>query len=93
MSIKDSLDKLGDTKEKIRSSLLGMGIKGYKARTRMCPVAKYLRNEGFPNAEVCGDHVCNEDDFTPTCLIAMSPIMVAFINAFDHGNYPELESK
>ena len=105
-TIKEALDKLGNTTASVAAKLRELGIKGYSGSSCSCPIAKYLHREGFPGVVV---GTITRDGFD--LMVAMRqagnqsvgvvemwndnadlPFVVqVFIRAFDHGEYPDLE--
>lgn len=86
MSIKESLDKLGNTTEGVVQTLISKGIKGVKNSGVSCPVARYLQAEGYPAAEVADVSAWGDG----TGYVDLPYSVMAFVRAFDHGEYPDL---
>lgn len=64
-----------------------MGIDGEPMESCGCPVAKYLRAEGFSYASV-GEFYASE----PSASASLPPHVRQFIKAFDGGDYPWLDA-
>lgn len=83
----NALEDLGDTEGDVVTTLLNKGYKGKQGTTDNCPVANYLRGETgilvFVDTDECG---------TDEGTISTTRSVCAFIEAFDGGLYPELES-
>lgn len=83
---RDELEKLGRTKEEVRTSLLAMGIKGWSGADQ-CPIACYLRTLGAPRPTV------GRYDYGTGRLLEGGKLPDAcqeFVVAFDQDDYPEL---
>lgn len=84
------LKDLGDDHEQIAAKLLAEGCKGWKGDGDNCPVADYLRKNGYKNPSVCTEEVTVE--YNNELVTADVPLVVEdFLHAFDDGNYPALE--
>jgi hypothetical protein len=87
LTLQEAIAALGSDADDIRSNLANWKIKGKKQNIGICPVAIYLKREGFPCAYVSqlgiyGSSITRMN--TPTHV-------AAFINRFDDGEFPELE--
>lgn len=87
------LDELGHTANMIRDTLVKLDIKGSTARSRHCPVAKYLAYRGFdfPSVSLDGISIVGVDG--KLAQIRPEDPVRDFIHNFDAGMYPELLSE
>ncbi len=84
--VKQALDALGDTYEKVAQKLVSLGIKGKKGQPNVCPVAMYLK-------QVCeADHIrvsfANTHDNTFGWSVSNPQAVRTFISHFDDGTAP-----
>jgi hypothetical protein len=92
--VRYTLQLLGGTSDSIAATLKEKGIKGKRGSSCNCPIANYLRKQGFVGVSVSRweiDAAVGEwgvDALTVTTHTS-NPIHF-FINRFDDGNYPEL---
>jgi hypothetical protein len=95
------LESLGKTSKEVAATLAALNIKGRRKASRSCPISQFLR---FHGADSCSTSDCqiifnsyeiNDHLYDHKELISLNPPnnIHAFINDFDAGNYPELESK
>ena len=67
------------------------GIKGVRGAISACPVAQYLRKNGFKNIEVSHSFCIGQTD-DHNELKAMTPRHVAvFMHKFDEGKYVSID--
>jgi hypothetical protein len=65
-----------------------LGIKGEPSVPAMCPLAKYFRSRGVPDARVSRSEVM----LGHFEVVRMPDLLRDFVNNFDHGRYPELRA-
>ena len=89
-------DDLGDTADKVAESLKQRGIRGIRDTVRILnPIVRYARTRLAGNLDMnvfTGKslHVVNQDGKDQD--IQLPDAVVAFLDAFNKGAYPELES-
>lgn len=79
------LGKLGQDSQEIARSLEMKGIKGKRNDSQYCPIALYLRDQGYACVSVGTSVVV-----AGACINSPMPID-KFIEDFDAGKYPQLE--
>jgi hypothetical protein len=92
--IKDLLDGLGDTPEQIADKLIRLGITGVKEDSASCPIANYFNSLGYDCCAgitmLCFYEEANE---WPVRRMLLPEVVSNFVQLFDSGSFPELESK
>ena len=83
------IEQLGDDPLVIAAKLEELGIRGRKSAGECCPLANYLRRQGFPslmvgNTEIYLDEVVNCE---------LPDAAEEFVELFDDGNFPQLEAE
>lgn len=87
----DLIAKLGDQSDVVASRLLSLGCVGLPNRSDECPLAIYLRQNGFECMTVSRGYV--RQDIIGMGLFSSTPLppqAYAFTIDFDNGYYPEL---
>lgn len=98
VKLQRALASLGLTPDAIAASLESAGVRGKRDNPCDCPLAKWLREQGFVNpvvsaggvkATVYDDEV--EDDQDGIYVeITQTNARTAFVHRFDEGKYPAL---
>jgi hypothetical protein len=89
MDIEQDLKALGDTTDQIADTLQGLGIKGHREQSYGCPIYRYLQSKGHAIGSV-GYHYIS---IVAQSSFYMPSLITDFIRSFDHGKYPDLETK
>ncbi len=83
--LKKLLDDLGKTPKQIAKKLLSLDCKGYKSNAYFCPIAQYLKSNGYRSIEVDIHSIYGDTE-----LVEASKSISNFIEQFDEGKYPSL---
>jgi hypothetical protein len=86
MTLKEALTSLANQPD-IAAYLTEEGLKGYRQSTCFCPVAQYLRREGFRNPEVTHGYAKAENQW-----VDMPIVIRDFITEFDRGQHRQLNA-
>ena len=89
--LKEDLKALGDTVPDIASKLKSLGIKGQTKNPSYCPIAQYLKGQGWLGPRVSG-LVQVKRTFCDAPIIDLPQSCKEFIRAFDCGEFPSLEN-
>ncbi len=89
--IRDVLNEINNTWRYPAQELTKAGVKGTRNDMRHCPIAEYLKQEGDPvkGLEVDETVIWYEDD-TLQMFTFENQMVIAFMEEFDKGQYPEL---
>ncbi len=91
-TITELLDELGETPDKVAAKLQELGIVGTPGCRASCPVAVYLKLNGFGLAEVASTWACTYQASNWICVDL--PLAVRqFVRLMDMGKWPELKAK
>lgn len=74
------LEDLGKTTDEVANTLRAAGITGERMSFLHCPIANYLRANGYPDVHV-GSHLASLDN---DVSVALPPPVVRFIRSFDY---------
>lgn len=86
MLLEDAIKNLGFNSIQIRATIYNAGVKGRQQSVCNCPVANYLKSQGYRDV-VAGTDWCAVKDQEPV----ITPNSVKdFMEKFDAGLYPEL---
>jgi hypothetical protein len=95
------LEGLGKTSKEVAATLTTLNIKGRRKASRSCPISQFLRLYGADSCSTSDSQIIfnsyeiNDYVYDHKELVSLHPPINihAFINDFDSGNYPELESQ
>jgi len=82
----EALRALGSTDDEVATTLREKGIKGWRGYTDACPLAQFLRAEGFALVNVT-DTSFDVDDYHA----ALPEGARSFVASFDGSLYPDLD--
>jgi hypothetical protein len=88
-TMRDALESLGQTKDEVVASLVGMGIKG-TGTSCDCPLARFLRRSGFPAARVGVATAWEQDQPIGGRSVRLPNPCLAVRIAFDDYRLPQL---
>lgn len=82
--VHELLDGLGRTVDMVERTLLAAGVKGKMNSDVSCPIARYLNQNGYPEASVSRRWVlpCSE---THATWVDTTEAVYGFVAAFDMG--------
>lgn len=87
-NLAETIAGMGRTPTEIAQFLQNKHVTGQRRVGELCPVANYLRSEGFNEIFVTAEGVaalgCDEIAFGPRSAVAK------FVEGFDEGDYPQL---
>lgn len=89
------LAELGATPDEVAAKLKDLGIQGYTESPSDCPIARYLRLCGQKSYAVQNTiaEVYDEPDFAGSASkVPLPTAVIAFIEDFDKGRWPELKA-
>lgn len=90
--VKDFLKSLGTTPDKIAKTLVEMKIKGERMEGNTCPIAKAIKKKfKFKNVSICYENI--EFVYNKEICTVWLKAIGKFMDNFDDGKYPELETK
>lgn len=90
LTLAEALAGLPDTADGIADRMRALGIKGKQLKSGCCPIANWLKTEGFTHASV-GQTACLGRRGSATTEDVRSPRAVAeFVRRFDAGVYLDL---
>jgi hypothetical protein len=95
------LNSLGDTPEQVADSLLAQKITGVPGSSILCPISYWLRSRGVINAhtnkimiKIYQWNKAGPVSIPEDIIIRPLPEAISqFINMFDQGKFPNLETK
>lgn len=97
-TLTELIEALGPDVDTVRATLAEKGIKGRKCGVCLCPIAVYVRSNGFPDGWAGGSSIASKsnrygdsDTYGPNELITTPKHIYAFMQRFDRGEFPELE--
>jgi len=84
------LEGLGSSSEEIFTFMIARGIKGRREYSTDCPVARFLKEDGYASSTVSVKKWVTKAD---ALTVGTPPAVREFICDFDHNRYPSLVEK
>ena len=85
------LDRLGTRTSQVARRLRVRDIRGERGSDTACPLANYLKGQGYHPVSVCETRIVAIDKRGTRHRLATPPRLEAFVADFDLGLTPELE--
>jgi hypothetical protein len=88
--IQELLDALGSTPDEMAASLEAMGIVVRRDNCKNCPLAVFLKKQGYTEVEVADRMIEASKERNSRCFVMPDAKTQKLIERIDDGTYPEI---